>query len=108
MVAFIYMQLPDAECQKYDETIWNTNYLVLGYGGDTPHYTLNHTSPRPPTKKNKMTIPRRNYFNPQGIVQDASLYPYHDAFYNLIDAYDCLYPPGQEQPIHLFLQGHLS
>jgi hypothetical protein len=37
------------------------------------------------------TLPRRNYFNPEGTVQDASLFPYHDIFYPLIDAYDCLY-----------------
>ena len=45
------------------------------------------------------TVPRRNYFNPQGVVQDTSLFPYHNSFYRLIDAYDCLYEEGQEQPI---------
>ena len=33
-------------------------------------------------------IPRRNYPNARGIVEDTSLYPYHDALYPLLDAYD--------------------
>jgi hypothetical protein len=45
------------------------------------------------------TVPRRNYFNPEGVVQDTSLFPYHDMFYPLIDAYDCLYAEGEQQPI---------
>ncbi|GAX28014.1 hypothetical protein FisN_16Lh283 [Fistulifera solaris] len=44
-------------------------------------------------------VARRNYFNSEGIVQDTSLYPYHDFYYPLIDAYDCLYPFEEEHPI---------
>jgi hypothetical protein len=44
-------------------------------------------------------VARRNYFNPEGIVQDTSLYPYHDFYYPLMDAYDCLYPCQEEHPI---------
>jgi hypothetical protein len=44
-------------------------------------------------------VARRNYFNAEGIVQDTSLYPYHDFYYPLIDAYDCLYPFNEEHPI---------
>ncbi|GKY93881.1 hypothetical protein MPSEU_000355000 [Mayamaea pseudoterrestris] len=35
--------------------------------------------------------PRRNYANPQGIVEDPSMYPYDTALYPLLDAYDALY-----------------
>lgn len=44
-------------------------------------------------------VARRNYFNPEGIVQDVSLFPYHDVYYALIDAYDCLYSSEREHPI---------
>ena len=37
-----------------------------------------------------ITIPRRNYFNATGTVEDVTLFPYHNAFYPLIDAYDTL------------------
>lgn len=43
-------------------------------------------------------VPRRNYFNIDGVVQDPDLFPYHDACYLLIDAYDCLYSTREEQP----------
>ncbi|KAL7560946.1 hypothetical protein ACA910_022434 [Epithemia clementina (nom. ined.)] len=36
-------------------------------------------------------IPRRNYANPEGIVQDSSLFPYHSSCYMLLEAYDALY-----------------
>jgi hypothetical protein len=44
-------------------------------------------------------VPNRNYFTPDGTVQDKSLFPYHDAYYLLLDAYDCLYPEGETLPI---------
>ena len=37
-----------------------------------------------------ITIPRRNYFNKDGTVDDVTLFPYHKAFYPLLDAYDTL------------------
>jgi hypothetical protein len=37
-----------------------------------------------------VTVPRRNYFNPQGIVKDSALFPYHTSLYPLLDAYDSL------------------
>ena len=43
-------------------------------------------------------VHRRNYFNIDGVVQDPDLFPYHDACYPLIDAYDCLYSTCKEQP----------
>lgn len=42
-------------------------------------------------------VPRRNYINAAGVVQDTSLFPYHTAMYPLLDAYDCLYEPHQFQ-----------
>ena len=44
--------------------------------------------------------PRRNYANPQGIVEDKSLFPYHDSCYALLDAYDGMYENFDQQPIH--------
>lgn len=44
-------------------------------------------------------IPRRNYANPKGLVQDTTLYPYHSSCYALLDAYDHLYAPDQPQPV---------
>jgi hypothetical protein len=64
-----------AESSKYEETVTRT---VEGI---------------------EQTVPRRNYFNPEGVVQDKSLFPYHDMFYPLIDAYDCRYAEGEQQPI---------
>lgn len=43
--------------------------------------------------------PRRNYFNAAGVVEDPRLFPYHDVFYMLIDAYDGLYGPDEPQPM---------
>lgn len=37
------------------------------------------------------TRPRRNYFNPEAKVKDTSLFPYHDDYYALLDAYDHFY-----------------
>jgi hypothetical protein len=37
-----------------------------------------------------LVVPRRNYFNSQGIVQDPTLFPYHTSCYNLMDCYDRL------------------
>jgi hypothetical protein len=37
-----------------------------------------------------LVVPRRNYFNSQGIVQDPTLFPYHNSLYNLMDCYDRL------------------
>jgi len=47
-------------------------------------------------------IPRRNYANPTGTIQDPSLFPYHDSCYALLDCYDGLYVEDEEmmeQPI---------
>jgi len=68
-------QLWEEECQKYEETM---QVVVDG--------------------KN-LTVPRRNYFNEEGVVKDETLYPYDTVYYPLIDAYDCLYEEGQDQPI---------
>ena len=68
-------QLWEKECQKYEETM---QVVVDG--------------------KN-LTVPRRNYFNEEEVVKDETLYPYDTVYYPLIDAYDCLYEEGQDQPI---------
>jgi hypothetical protein len=44
-------------------------------------------------------VPRRNYANLKGEVDDPTLYPYHTSCYPLLDAYDHLYRAGQKQPI---------
>lgn len=44
-------------------------------------------------------VPRRNYANAQGTVNDCSLFPYHTSCYPLLDAYDCLYENQNDQPI---------
>jgi hypothetical protein len=40
--------------------------------------------------------PRRNYANPEGTIQDPTLYPYHTSLYPLLDAYDPLYEEEEE------------
>jgi hypothetical protein len=37
------------------------------------------------------SVPRRNYPNEEGKVEDSRLYPYHDSCYLLLDAYNVLY-----------------
>lgn len=38
-----------------------------------------------------LDVPRRNYLNEKGTVQDCSIFPYHTSLYPLMDAYDCIY-----------------
>ena len=68
-------QLWEEECQKYEETM---QVVVDGQN---------------------LTVPRRNYFNEDATVKDETLFPYHAQYYSLLDAYDCLYETGQDQPI---------
>ena len=44
-------------------------------------------------------IPRRNYFNTEGVVQDMTLFPYHTSCYPLLDAYDCVSTENGEAPL---------
>lgn len=43
-------------------------------------------------------LPRRNFMNVDGIVQDTGLYPYDSSFYPLLDAYDQLYTSKGDDP----------
>lgn len=69
-------RLWEEECQKYEETM------------------------EVRVDDKKLTVPRRNYLNEKGTVEDDSLFPYHTACYPLLDAYDCIYEEDQsQQPI---------
>jgi hypothetical protein len=92
------MMRGEAECQKYEETtiVWTTSGSDSRNGSDTPRFyaktfVATSTVGQQKEEEKKIAIPRRNYYNPQGTVQDPSLHPYHDAFYILLDAYDCFY-----------------
>lgn len=63
------------ECAKYEESI---------------SVSINNTLRK---------VPRRNYANTRGEVQDPTLYPYDTSCYPLLDAYDHLYSAGHRQPI---------
>lgn len=40
------------------------------------------------------TLPRRNYANAERKIQDASLFPYHESCYPLLDAYNGIFSDG--------------
>jgi len=45
-------------------------------------------------------VPRRNYYNKRGQVDDPTMFPYHTACYPLLDCYDCLYEDREFQPTY--------
>jgi hypothetical protein len=45
-------------------------------------------------------VPRRNYYNSRGEVNDPTMFPYHTACYPLLDCYDCLYEDRDFQPTY--------
>ena len=86
--AFTYDRL-EAEMNLYRETQLS---LQDEWNEESKRYEEEMTVKVKDLMENDLTItvPRRNYFNASGTVADDTLFPYHKAFYPLIDAYDTL------------------
>jgi len=82
----------EQECELYGQTM-KLNIMKRSNDDDDD-------DDRTQQEQEEEDVPRRNYFNPQGTVQDERLFPYHSSCYSLIDAYDCLYyENGGQQPM---------